>query len=158
MYRKRRYSETAQRELGRRSRTMPQAGVLAVHGERICLVTSRGGNGLVAPKGCLEPGRTAKQMALQEAWEEAGLIGVLRPGPIGCYRYEKAGKRLTVVMFLMDVIALAKTWPERHKRSRHWLLPTEAAIRVRERGLRMLLLKLATTDSIRRPARRRKAG
>src|SRR5262249_56134096 len=81
----------------------PQASAIPVRAGRICLITSRGGNRLVVPKGCLEHGRTAEQIALQEAWEEAGLIGLLHSRPIGSYPYEKAGKRFEVGMFLMGL-------------------------------------------------------
>jgi hypothetical protein len=81
-------------------------------------------------------------MALQEAWEEAGLLGILRPKPIGSYRYEKAGGRFEVVMFLMAVTSVVKNWPERRYRSRYWLLPAEAVTRVRKRGLCQLLRKV----------------
>ena len=116
-----------------------QAAAIPLRAGRVCLVTSRGGKGLVVPKGRLESGRTAEQMALQEAWEEAGLIGILHAQPIGSYRYEKAGSCFEVVLFLMDVTTVVKKWPERRYRSRHWLLPAEAATRVRERGLCQLL-------------------
>ena len=125
----------------------PQAAAIPVRAGRICLVTSRGGKGLVVPKGRLASGRTAKQTALQEAWEEAGLIGMLRPRSIGSYRYEKAGTRFKVVIYLMDVIAVAKDWPECRRRSRHWLSPAEAAARVRRRGLRKLLRRVLAAEA-----------
>jgi 8-oxo-dGTP pyrophosphatase MutT (NUDIX family) len=117
----------------------PQAAAIPVRAGRICLVTSRGGDSLIVPKGCLEHGRTAEQIALQEAWEEAGLIGLLHAPPIGSYRYEKAGTRFEVVMFLMDVTTVVKDWPESRWRSRYWLRPADAVARVRVRGLRKLI-------------------
>jgi 8-oxo-dGTP pyrophosphatase MutT (NUDIX family) len=117
----------------------PQAAAIPVRAGRICLVTSRGGNGLVVPKGRLERGRTAEQIALREAWEEAGLFGLLHSRPIGSYYYEKAGKRFEVVMFVMDVTTVVKEWPESHWRSRHWLRPADATARIRVRGLRELI-------------------
>jgi 8-oxo-dGTP pyrophosphatase MutT (NUDIX family) len=126
----------------------PQAAAIPVRAGRICLVTSRGGNGLVVPKGCLEPGRTAEQIALQEAWEEAGLIGLLHSGPIGSYRYDKAGRRFEVVMFLMDVTTVVKDWPESRWRSRHWLRPADAMARVRVRGLRKLIRKALAAETV----------
>jgi 8-oxo-dGTP pyrophosphatase MutT (NUDIX family) len=127
--------------MARMQSSLPQAAAIPVREDRICLVTSRGGKGLVVPKGRLEHGRTAEQIALQEAWEEAGLIGFLGARPIGSYRYEKAGSRFEVVMFLMDVTTVVKDWPECRQRSRHWFLPTEAMARVRDRGLRTLMRK-----------------
>src|SRR6516165_7806532 len=89
-----------------------QAGVLAIIGERICLVSSRGGKRWVVPKGCLEPGKTSGEIALQEAWEEAGLTGVLEPEPIGSYLYTKTGFTYHVTVFVMLVSEAAEDWPE----------------------------------------------
>ena len=126
--------------------SFPQAAAIPVRDGRICMVTSRSGHGLVVPKGCLDSGRTAEQIALQEAWEEAGLIGLLRTKPLGSYRYEKAGRHFSVVLFLMDVTTVVKAWPECRWRSRHWLLPTEAVAGVRQPGLRRLLRKLLKAE------------
>ena len=136
--------------MARMSKFVPQAAAIPVRSGRICLVSARRGKGLVVPKGHLDPGRTAEQMALQEAWEEAGLIGILHPQPIGSYRYEKAGQRFEVVMFLMDVTTVGKNWPECCCRSRHWLLLPEVETRVRERGLRKLLRKVLGANPLER--------
>jgi 8-oxo-dGTP pyrophosphatase MutT (NUDIX family) len=114
---------------------VPQAGAIPVRDGRICMIRSRGGKGLVIPKGRLEFGRTPEQMALQEAWEEAGVIGILLPKAVGWYRYEKAGRRFEVLTFLMEVTNVANQWPECRWRSRHWMLPAEALTRVRHRFL-----------------------
>jgi 8-oxo-dGTP pyrophosphatase MutT (NUDIX family) len=129
----------------------PQAAAIPVLAGQVCLVTSRRGKGLVVPKGRLESGWTFRQIALKEAWEEAGLIGFLRAQPVGFYRYQKADTRFEVAMFLMDVTNVLTDWPESHKRSRHWLAPDEAASSVRERGLRELLRK-ALTDGLNWPS------
>jgi 8-oxo-dGTP pyrophosphatase MutT (NUDIX family) len=134
--------------------TFPQAAAVPVRGGRICLVTSRRGKGLVVPKGRMEDGRTPEQIALQEAWEEAGLIGLLQAQPIGSYRYEKAGMTFKVVMFLMEVTTVVKEWPESRRRSRHWLAPGKAVDQVRERGLRKLLCKLEVA-SVRKTVRKK---
>ena len=57
--------------------SIQQAAAVPISGRRICLVTSRRGKHWVVPKGCLEPGKTAGEIALQESWEEAGLVGIL---------------------------------------------------------------------------------
>src|SRR5215207_5889702 len=90
-----------------------QAGALALRDGRLCLVTSRRGRHWVIPKGCLEPGRTLEQTVLLEAWEEAGLVGLLTPEPVGTYAYRKAGKLCSVTLFLLDVIHTEVNWPER---------------------------------------------
>jgi 8-oxo-dGTP pyrophosphatase MutT (NUDIX family) len=116
-----------------------QAGVLALIGERICLVSSRGGKRWVVPKGCLEPGKTAAEIALQEAWEEAGLVGFLQPEPIGTYLYEKSGFTCHVTVFLMNVTDSADRWPEDDFRERCWLTASQALLRIDDAGLRDLI-------------------
>ena len=80
-----------------------QAAALPMRDGEVCLVTSRNGKRWVAPKGCMEPGKTAGEIALQEAWEEAGLAGALDPEPIGSYFYVKDGLTFHVIVFLMQV-------------------------------------------------------
>ncbi len=116
-----------------------QAGVLALNGEFLCVVSSRGGKRWVVPKGCLEPGKTAAEIALQEAWEEAGLVGLLQPEPIGTYLYEKAGFTCHVTVFLMNVTEAADHWPEHDFRQRCWLDIGQALSRIDDPGLRELI-------------------
>lgn len=124
-----------------------QAGVLAISGERICVVSSRGGKRWVVPKGCLEPGKTAAEIALQEAWEEAGLAGVLQPEPIGTYLYEKAGFTCHVTVFLMNVTDAAEHWPEHDFRERCWLSLELALSRIDDLGLRELIREAMTVKT-----------
>ncbi len=116
-----------------------QAGVIALNGNQICLVSSRSGKRWVVPKGCLEPDKTAAEIALQEAWEEAGIVGILQPDPIGSYFYEKAGFTCHVTVFLMSVTNSAEDWPECHFRERCWLSPPQALLRIDDAGLRELI-------------------
>jgi 8-oxo-dGTP pyrophosphatase MutT (NUDIX family) len=119
-----------------------QAAAIPVRNGQICMVTSRSGKRWVVPKGCLEPGKSAGEMALQEAWEEAGLTGVLFPDPIGSYFYEKAGFTCHVIVFVMYVVQVVEDWPERYMRERTWLSLPEAILRTDEPGLRELLRAL----------------
>src|SRR5215467_13637400 len=97
-----------------------QAAAIPVRAGRVGLVTSSSGKRWVIPKGCMEPGKTAGEVALLEAWEEAGLVGVLQPEPVGSYLYEKYGNEYLVVVFLLQVTAAADDWPERSFRQREW--------------------------------------
>ena len=116
-----------------------QAAAIPISGERVCLITSRSGKRWVIPKGCLEPGKTSGEIALQEAWEEAGLVGVLQPEPVGSYVYEKAGLTCHVTVFLMHVTEIAAQWPEEEVRERVWLTLAQALQRVEEPALRELI-------------------
>jgi 8-oxo-dGTP pyrophosphatase MutT (NUDIX family) len=116
-----------------------QAGAIPVMDGRVCLVTSSNGKRWVIPKGIIDPGHTAREAALQEAWEEAGLAGTLRAEPVGTYLYDKWGGTCHVTVFLMDVHEAAADWPERQARQRRWVLPAEALDLVEDPGLREVL-------------------
>ncbi|HMF12966.1 MAG TPA: NUDIX hydrolase [Gemmataceae bacterium] len=118
---------------------IPQAAAIPVLRGRVCLVTSRSGKRWVIPKGIIDPGKTAAEIALQEAWEEAGLVGVLRPDPVGSYLYEKYGGTCHVAVFLMDVTDAAEQWPEQSFRQRVWLDVRQALQRIDEEGLRNIV-------------------
>ena len=116
-----------------------QAGAIPVNGSGVCLVTSSSGKRWVIPKGCMEPGKTAGEVALMEAWEEAGLVGVLDPEPAGSYLYEKAGTTCHVTVFLLRVTGVADDWPECGLRERSWLSLAQALKRLEDTGLREIL-------------------
>ena len=112
-----------------------QAGVIAVRNGQICLVSSRNGKRWVVPKGCMEPGKSAGEIALQEAWEEAGLVGLLQGEPVGSYVYEKDGFVFHVILFAMNVTGVVDSYPEAGMRQRIWLAPGIAHTRVEDAGL-----------------------
>jgi 8-oxo-dGTP pyrophosphatase MutT (NUDIX family) len=122
-----------------------QAAAIPVRGGQVCLVSSSSGKRWVIPKGCMEPGKTAGELALQEAWEEAGLLGTLQQEPVGSYLYEKYGNLYHVTVFLLNVHQAADDWPERTIRQRLWLNPAQALVRIDDRGLRELI-RAATAD------------
>ena len=112
-----------------------QAAALPLRGNRVCVITSSNGKRWIIPKGLIDPGHTAGETALQEAWEEAGLVGTLQQEPIGSYLYEKYGNTYHVIVFVMDVTEVAQDWPERSVRQRSWVSPTGLFERIEEPGL-----------------------
>jgi 8-oxo-dGTP pyrophosphatase MutT (NUDIX family) len=120
-----------------------QAGVVPLRNGQVCLVSSRSGKRWVVPKGCMEPGMTAGQVALQEAWEEAGLVGILRPEPIGSYVYEKDGATCHVVVFLLEVTDAVDNYPESALRQRIWVNIPQSLTRIDDPGLRELVRSAA---------------
>jgi 8-oxo-dGTP pyrophosphatase MutT (NUDIX family) len=120
-----------------------QAGAVPLKSGHVCLVTSRSGKRWVVPKGCLEPGKSAAEIALQEAWEEAGLVGLLQPEPLGSYVYEKAGLLCHVIVYLMNVTGTADSYPEAGLRERVWLPVPQALGRIDDAGLRDILRGVA---------------
>jgi 8-oxo-dGTP pyrophosphatase MutT (NUDIX family) len=120
-----------------------QSAVVPVRNGQVCLVTSRNGKRWVVPKGTIELGRSAGEVALAEAWEEAGLVGLLHQEPLGSYLYEKDGSVCHVIVFRMAVTGAADSYPETGLRQRAWLPSGQAAGRVEDAGLRDILRELA---------------
>jgi 8-oxo-dGTP pyrophosphatase MutT (NUDIX family) len=125
-----------------KDRTVEQAAAIALWNGRVCLVRSRSGKRWVVPKGCMERGKTADEIVLQEAWEEAGLVGKVREEPIGEYSYRKAGKRHAVKVYVMKVRKIRSKWPEQDRRERRLMRPSKAIARIQENGLRKLVQRI----------------
>jgi 8-oxo-dGTP pyrophosphatase MutT (NUDIX family) len=87
------------------------------------------------------PGRKPWEVAKQEAFEEAGLVGKLvSKQPVGSYHYTKAlSPRQQVLcevfVFLFQVECQLDDWPEKSERETRWFEPREAAALVDEGGL-----------------------
>ena len=122
-----------------------QAAVIPVSDGRVCMVTSSSGRRWVVPKGMIDPGRTAGEAALLEAWEEAGLVGVLAQEPVGTYLSDKYGRSHHVTVFLMTVTEVADEWPEQDVRKREWLDTDDAVDRIEEAGLREIVSAVCRT-------------
>lgn len=116
-----------------------QSAVIPVRDGLLCMVTSRSGRRWVFPKGGIDLGHTASETALIEAWEEAGLVGVLHSEPVGSYHYDKLGGTRHVTVFLMRVTEYKRTWPEQAFREREWITCADALTRIVEPGLRTLV-------------------
>ena len=116
-----------------------QAAAIPVWDGKVCMVSSRSGRRWVLPKGQIDPGHTAAEAALLEAWEEAGLVGALDPDPVGSYVYEKFDAGHHVLVYRMTVTEVRDDWPERAMRQRVFLSVEEVLDRVEEPGLRDLI-------------------
>jgi 8-oxo-dGTP pyrophosphatase MutT (NUDIX family) len=123
-----------------------QAAVIPVRDAQVCLVSSRSGKRWVVPKGTMEAGKSAGEIALQEAWEEAGLVGLLATEPIGSYVYDKDGFVCHVIVFRMEVTDQRDSYPEAGMRQRMWVPLAQAATRIEDVGLRDVIRAVATQD------------
>lgn len=88
------------------------------------------------------------ESARQEAWEEAGIKGEIRPAPVGTYlhsqvRADNFVQPLEIHVFQIDHPVLADDYPEAGQRERRWWPLAEAAAIVEQPGLATLLRKLA---------------
>lgn len=113
-------------------------------GVEVLLVTSRDTGRWILPKGWPMPDRSMAQAALQEAWEEAGVRGVVHEQSVGSFEDIKrmdSGERHPVRLhvFRVDVEVVLEDYPEAGQRQRRWLPPLAAASMVRMPGLAVLL-------------------
>ncbi|MGL6096197.1 MAG: NUDIX hydrolase [Fimbriiglobus sp.] len=116
-----------------------QAAALPFRDGLLCMVTSRNGRRWVVPKGRIDPGHTATEAALVEAWEEAGLTGVLDGDAVGSFHYVKNGWDHHVTVFVMRVTQEATEYPERGLRTREWVTEDAALDRIDEHALRAIV-------------------
>lgn len=118
---------------------------------RILLVSSRETRRWVIPKGWPMKGKSDSAAAAQEAYEEAGLEGVIAKTSIGDYEYLKrlktgAAKLVKVDVYPLRVTGERPTWPEKGQRTLQWVTPVEAALSVQEPALRDLIARFAGVE------------
>ena len=133
-----------------------QAGVIAyriLDGKvRVLLVTSRDTGRWIIPKGNIKAGEMPCKAAENEAYEEAGVKGIIiGSSPLGMYNYFKKldsgqARPATVEVYLLRVKERLKKWPERNKRKLSWVSTKEAVALVEEPGIVPLLLRLVELE------------
>ncbi|AIC25995.1 NUDIX hydrolase domain-containing protein [Rhizobium etli bv. mimosae str. IE4771] len=111
----------------------------------VLLMTSRDTGRWVIPKGWPMSGKSAHEVAAQEAFEEAGVRGVAEMETLGAYTYPKLlrdGVQVVckVQVYALEVTDMAKNFKEKGERRIEWVSLDEAAGRVREPELRGLFL------------------
>lgn len=111
---------------------------------RVLLITSRDTGRWVLPKGWPIAGKSAASSAAQEAFEEAGVQGVVGDHCIGVYSYGKVlGSRkiipCVVAIYPLLVTNLKSSFPEKGQRKLKWFKPQVAATKVAEPELAVIL-------------------
>jgi 8-oxo-dGTP pyrophosphatase MutT (NUDIX family) len=112
-------------------------------GLEILLVTTRQKKRWIIPKGWPIKGMSRCESAAREAYEEAGVRGIVGRKPIGMYAYSK---QLDDVMVPCEVHVYAlrvrrreKAWPESHQREVRWYQPNDAIAAIEESELKSLV-------------------
>jgi 8-oxo-dGTP pyrophosphatase MutT (NUDIX family) len=133
---------------------LTQYGVIPVRptadgGVEVLLITSRETRRWVVPRGNPIAGKSPAESAAQEAFEEAGIRGVVDPEPVGRYFYRKRRRNGTLLpaevrLFRMRVAEERDDWPEKAERERRWFAPPEAAAAVAESDLADLIRAVAS--------------
>jgi 8-oxo-dGTP pyrophosphatase MutT (NUDIX family) len=93
---------------------------------QVCLIRKKVSSVWGIPKGTVDAGDSHEKTALKEAWEEAGLRGRLIGEALGTYEYEKWGRSLLVMVYLMEVLEQHDAWQEADIRERRWISFDEA--------------------------------
>ncbi len=110
-------------------------------GVEVLMITSRKRKRWVLPKGVKELDLSPQDSAAKEAFEEAGIEGLVSEAPIGSYQYDKWGGTCTVEVFIMNVRKVLDEWEESY-RDREWVSLEEAIARVSEPQLKRILRRL----------------
>jgi 8-oxo-dGTP pyrophosphatase MutT (NUDIX family) len=110
----------------------------------ILLITSRGTQRWVIPKGWPMIGLKPQEAAATEGAEEAGIVGEIEDKPFGSYRYDKRLKpdetiAVQVIVFPFRVQAQADDWKEQGQRRFAWFRYQKAATLVAEPALRHII-------------------
>jgi len=140
-----------------RARRPRQAAVIPLRrtssGVQVCLIRRKDSSKWGIPKGFIDRGDTPEQAALNESYEEAGLSGRLMGKRIGTYEYEKGNTRLTVAVFLMEVLEEQPTWLEMDVRERRWLPFDQASALLEDHRVWPLLDRLQAQSILKSFAR-----
>ncbi len=110
----------------------------------VLLITSRETRRWVIPKGWPIKGMSSAKSAAREAFEEAGVVGKVGKAPLGVFTYDKRLKNgrtqhVRVAVFGLQVEREQEAYPEKGQREKLWLPPGEAAGRVDEPELMVML-------------------
>lgn len=127
-------------------RTQFGALVYRMHSDKlqILLVTSRGSQRWIVPKGWPMDGMTPAQAAAQEAFEEAGVKGTPSDQCLGLYSYQKglddkADLPCLVMVYPVEAQKLLDVYREAGQRRRKWFSPKKAAEQVAEPELAQII-------------------
>jgi len=124
---------------GRLKGVFRQSGVIPVLDDRLVLITSRKSDRWIIPKGYVEKGLSPADSAAKEAYEEAGLIGVVHYKKAGQFRYQKFGKHFSVQVYPLFIETMLDEWDEMHDRRRKLVTPAEAVEMVYHEELRQII-------------------
>ena len=113
-------------------------------GVEILLITSRETKRWIIPKGWPMAGKKPPRAAQIEAFQEAGVKGVIARKPVGTYSYPKILPDGTERPCLVEVYPLrvkleAAKWREQAERERAWFTLEECLARVDDGGLGQLI-------------------
>ena len=107
----------------------------------VLIITTRKKKKWIFPKGIIELNMSARESALKESFEEAGLRGILRSKKLGNYSYKKWGGICKVKVYALEVKSIVNIWEENF-RERKWVEINEVEKYIKEKEILKILTKL----------------
>ncbi len=110
-------------------------------------MTGRRSGQWMIPKGWPMRGKSLAKAAAREAYEEAGVEGVVDTKPLGSFRHVKehllvGPLEVSILVHPLAVRRELRTWPESGQRERKWFKLEDAARSVNSSELGALILQL----------------
>lgn len=93
---------------------------------KFVIITSRTNSYWIFPKGNLVKKKDKFESACQEAWEEAGVTGVIDKKVTFAFDYQDHGRHHKIKLYPMKVEKVSDDWPEKSSRKRKVVSPEKA--------------------------------
>lgn len=107
---------------------------------QVLLITSKLREVWILPKGKIESGLTAIESAQKEAFEEAGVEGLIEEKIIGSYAYSKFGNDYSVDFYPLEIETVLEKWEEMDLRKREFFEIEDAIDNIYDRELGEILI------------------
>jgi 8-oxo-dGTP pyrophosphatase MutT (NUDIX family) len=108
---------------------------------QIMLITSRKAKRWIIPKNLMEDGLSPAELAVKEAYEEAGIAGNISERSLGLYHYEKWNGICRVEVFTLFTCTILDEWPEDTFRFRQWFDAREVPNLITNEELKALIIQ-----------------
>ena len=119
-----------------------QVGVLAFSAEdtrSIIMITSRGKKQWIMPKGNIKKKCGKVRSALEEAYEEAGIIGKINANRFFDIKIIKGKKKYKLRLYYFKVEKMLNKWPESEQRIRKKIAAKKAMKFIKHKGIKRCL-------------------
>jgi len=110
---------------------------------QLMLVSNRKGTRWILPKGQPEREQLDVEVALDEAYEEAGIIGRVDDSPVEVLHYTSSTGDVDLHVYKMKIGHLVEDWPEQSFRQREMVDVDVALLMVRKKALRLGIKKIS---------------
>ncbi len=107
----------------------------------VLIISSRKKKKWIFPKGIVELDLSARESAIKEAFEEAGISGKLSPNRLGRYSYKKWGGKCKVKVYALKINKILDAWEESF-RDRKWIEINNTSEYIKDKKILAIVNKL----------------